>query len=340
MRLLRAGVIGLGVGEQHIAGYESHPACKVVAICDIDEQRLAEVGARHPTLARTSDPAELLADRQIDVISVASYDDAHFEQIRSALEHGKHVFAEKPLVLHEHEAHTIRALLREHPGLQLSSNVPLRLSPRFEELRERIARGELGEIFHLEGDYDYGRRHKLTDGWRGDLPYYSVVLGGAIHLVDLLLWLTGLKALEVTSAMSSSIATRGTKFRHPDFVMATLALEGGATMKITANLGCVSPHFHGVRIYGTQATFHNGLPNGVLYTAGDAGEPVCQEPVTSAYPGVHKGDLIHSFVESIVSGAPARVTAADVFDTLAVCFAIERALVSGGREPVTNDDSR
>lgn len=334
MRRLKAGVIGLGVGEQHIAGYESHPACEVVAICDVDRARLESVGERHPSLRRFADPTALLADPDIDVVSIASYDDAHFGQIKAALEHGKHVFAEKPLVLYESEARSIHALLREHPELRLSSNVPLRMSPRFEEIRMRIARGDFGTIFHVEGDYDYGRRHKLTDGWRGDLPYYSVVLGGAIHLVDLLLWMSGMRAIEVTSAMSSSIATRGTKFSHPDFVMATLALEGGATMKVTANLGCVSPHFHGVRIYGTEATFHNGLPDGVVYSQAFPGQTVHQEAVTAAYPGVRKGDLIASFVESILSATPATVTAAEVFDTLAVCFAIERALASGAREPV------
>lgn len=105
-------------------------------------------------------------------------------------------------------------------------------------------------------------------------------------------------------------------------------------MKVTANLGCVSPHFHGVRVYGTEATFHNGLPHGVVYSQPSPEEPMRQEQVTAAYPGVQKGDLIFSFVESIVSGAPARVTAQDVFDTLAVCFAIERAMASGGREDV------
>lgn len=338
MSLLRAGVIGLGVGEQHIAGYASHPGCEVVAICDVDSAKLAEVGARHPDLRRTTDAAEILADPGIDVVSVASFDDAHFAQIRSALEHGKHVFAEKPLVLYEQEARELRAVLRERPELSLSSNVPLRMSPRFEQVRGRIASGDFGEVFHIEGDYDYGRRHKLTDGWRGELPYYSVVLGGAIHVVDLLLWMTGLRATEVTSALSSGIATRGTKFAHPDFVMATLRLEGGATMKITANLGCVSPHFHGVRIYGTEATFHNGLPHGVIYTPAPPPAGAAQTVVDAPYPGVHKGDLIHSFVESILSGTPPRVTADDVFDTLAVCFAIERALRSGNREPVQELD--
>lgn len=334
MSRLRAGIIGLGVGEQHIAGYESHPECEVVAICDLDTEKLAAVGARHPGLRRTTDPAELLADPGIDVVSVASYDDAHFEQIRAALEHGKHVFAEKPLVLDEQEARFLRTMLRERPQLSLSSNVPLRMSPRFEQIRGQIRAGDFGEVFHIEGDYDYGRRQKLVDGWRGDLPYYSVVLGGAIHVIDLLLWMTGLRATEVTSALSSQIATRGTKFAHPDFVMATLQLEGGATMKVTANLGCVSPHFHGVRIYGTEATFHNGLPDGVIYTPAPPPEGAELTPVTAAYPGVHKGDLIHSFIESIVSGTPARVTSDDVFNTLAVCFAIERAARSGGREPV------
>lgn len=335
MTPLRAAVIGLGVGEQHIAGYASHPACDVVAICDVDAKKLDEVAKRNPGLRSTTDPAEVLGDPEIDIVSIASYDDAHFEQIRSALAHGKHVFAEKPLVLQEQQARELRSMLRDRPELVLSSNVPLRLSPRFEEIRGRIADGEFGEVFHVEGDYDYGRRHKLTDGWRGDLPYYSVVLGGAIHVIDLLLWMTGSRAAEVTSALSSGFATRGTKFAHPDFVMATLRLEGGATMKVTANLGCVSPHFHGVRIYGTEATFHNGLPTGVIYTPAPPPEGAVQHVVDAPYPGVHKGDLIHSFVESIVSGTPAAVTTDDVFETLAVCFAIERALVSGHSEPVT-----
>jgi predicted dehydrogenase len=148
--------------------------------------------------------------------------------------------------------------------------------------------------------------------------------------------MTGLRAVEVTSAVGNRIATRDTKFAHPDFVVAILRLEGGATMKVTANLGCVSPHFHAVRVYGTEATFHNGLPDGVLHAPAPPPEGAVSTPVTSAYPGVEKGDLIHSFVESILTGVPARVTADDVFTTLEVCFAIERALRSGAAESVTS----
>jgi predicted dehydrogenase len=330
MSPLRAAIIGLGVGEQHIAGYRAHPGAEVVAVCDIEPERLAMAAERHPELRRTREARELLVDPDIDVVSVASYDDAHYAQIRLALEHGKHVFAEKPLVLHEREAIEVARLLREHPELRLSSNLPLRLSPRFIRLRELVAAGELGELFHLEGDYDYGRRHKLTDGWRGRIPYYSVMLGGGIHMVDLLTWITRLRVVEVVTAEGNAIATAGSPFVHPSFVTALLRTDAGPLIKINANLGCVSRHFHAVRIYGSSGTFVNGLPDGILYRPAPAPQEAVATAIDDPYPGVAKGDLIESFVESILTGAEARVTARDAFDSLSVCLAVERALAGGG----------
>ena len=65
----------------------------------------------------------------------------------------------------------------------------LRLSPRFDLLKNKITSRGLGEIFHFEADYLYGRLEKLLSGWRSLDPNYSVTLGGAIHLVDLIMWL-------------------------------------------------------------------------------------------------------------------------------------------------------
>jgi predicted dehydrogenase len=330
--VLRAGVIGLGVGEQHIAGYEAHPGAEVAAICDLDPDRLEEVGRRHPGPRRTTRPEHVLHDPEIDVVSIATYDDAHFPQIYTALAGGKHVFAEKPLVTDRAEAEAIVALLDDDPRLRISTNVPLRLSPRFVRLRELIAQGQLGELFHLEGDYDYGRRHKLTDGWRGRIPHYSVLLGGGIHMIDLLRWLSGLEIAEVVGAAESRIATRGTAFRHPDFVTATLRTTTGATMKVNANLGCVSPHFHAVRVYGTVATFVNGLPDGQLHKPAPQGATT--ERITDPYPGVAKSALVTAFVDAIHTRTPGPVDERAVFATLSACLAIEDALRSGSRTDV------
>jgi hypothetical protein len=93
------------------------------------------------------------------------------------------------------------------------------------------------------------------------------------------------------------------------------------------NFGCVFPHFHPVSLYGTKATFVNGIECAWLYTAREPKIPPVR--LDTAYPGVHKGELLVSFVNAILGrGAPA-VSEDDVFASLSVCFAIERSVHSG-----------
>ena len=131
---LSAGIIGLGVGEKHIEGYHSHPQCKVKALCDFSGEKLAMAREKYPQLELTEHADEILEDPEINVVSIASYDNYHYDQIIKAIEHNKHVFVEKPVCLHEHELVHIRALLKEKPHLKLSSNLILRMSPRFRAL--------------------------------------------------------------------------------------------------------------------------------------------------------------------------------------------------------------
>ena len=319
---MHAAVIGLGVGERHIAGYETDPRCRVVALCDIDPAKLADVGARHPRRQLTTDPFAVLADPAIDVVSIASYDDAHHAQIMAALSADKHVFVEKPLCLHENELADIRRELKARPKLRLSSNLILRRSPRFARLRERLRAGELGTPYHAEADYNYGRLSKIVEGWRGRIPYYSVVHGGAIHMIDLIMWLLDERPRAV-SAFGNAIATRGTSFRFDDCVVALMKFRSEATAKVTANFGCVFPHHHNLSIYGTAATFVHDRQGARIYTSRDpAAEP---QVVDDPYPGADKGDMVPAFVAAILDGGEPEVRASDVVDAMSVSLAIEQA---------------
>ena len=95
MKRLRAGIIGLGVGEKHIEGYHSHPDCEVVALCDFADEKLAMARSKYPHMRLTNKVTELLQDSEIDVVSIASFDYYHYEQIIHALENDKHIFVEK-----------------------------------------------------------------------------------------------------------------------------------------------------------------------------------------------------------------------------------------------------
>jgi predicted dehydrogenase len=320
--MLRAAIIGLGVGERHVAGYEADPRCRVVALCDTDPSKLAEVGARHPGRQLISDPSAVLSDPSIDAVSIASYDDAHHAQILAALGAGKHVFVEKPICLHDHELADIRQALEQRPQLRLSSNLILRRSPRFRYLHARLRAGALGRPYYAEVDYNYGRIHKIVEGWRGHIPFYSVVHGGGIHMIDLLLWLLGERPVAV-SAFGNAIATAGTRFRFNDCVAALLKFPSGLTAKMTANFGCVFSHHHNVTIYGTAATFVHDRQGARLHVSRDP--DAAAVPVDEPYHGPAKGDMIPAFVAAILDGTEPEVGADEVFDAMTVSLAIERA---------------
>jgi predicted dehydrogenase len=326
MGFMRAGVIGLGVGEQHAEALAAIEGCELVAVCDRDRLKLRQVASRFPSVRAVDIDRDILDDPTIDLVCIASYDSDHFSQTLRALENGKHVFVEKPFVVHEQEARMVREALQKNRRLRLSSNLILRRSPRFLDLRQRIQNGELGRLYHVEADYNYGRLQKITEGWRGQLDFYSAVHGGGVHIVDLLMWLMGDRIVEV-SAVGNAIASEGSGFKNFDNVVAWVRFAGGAVGKVGVNFGCVAPHFHAVEFYGTKATFVNGRECGWLFTSRDAN--VSPVRIDTAYPGVHKGALIADFVKAIVDRSRAEVTEEDVFASLSVCFAIERSVHSG-----------
>ena len=335
MKRLGVGVIGLGVGAQHAEVYARRPDCQLVALCDLSPEKLAEVGPRFPNARRTTDAAEVLADPSIEIVSIATYDDCHHSQVIEALGHGKHVFVEKPLCLNQRELDDIKSALARHPRLTLSSNLILRKSPRFIELKGLIRDGLFGDIYGIEGDYLYGRLQKIVSGWRGEIEGYSVMHGGGIHLIDLLLWLLDEPVVEV-AAMGNALAARGSRFRYNDMVVSLLRFRSGAIGKVSANFGCVHPHFHALTIYGTKATYVNGPEGALVYTSREPGaEP---KRLTTAYPGTHKGDLIDSFVDAVQGGAPPEVPADDVLRAMAVSLAIDEAVRQGGPVQVGNLD--
>lgn len=332
MKKLKVGVIGLGVGSRHAVAYKSHPQVQVVALCDRDKDKLRQVAAKYPEAKTTTDARAVITDKDVEAVSIASYDSYHAEQVVMALRAGKHVFVEKPLCLREKEARRIKQLLLTNPGLRLSSHFPLRQTPRFRELKRWLEAGRLGRVYYAEADYNYGRWEKIVSGWRGQSKNYSVVLGGGIHMVDLLLWLIGKKVTEVC-AYGSNLVSREAGLAFNDCVISNLKFADGTLAKVACNFACVHPHYHAVSVYGAKATFINGRKKAEFFT-NRAGEP---RQINTAYRQDKQKEstpFIASFVESVVGKRKPAVTEQEVFDAMSVCFAIERSVATGRPMPV------
>ena len=321
---LRVGVIGLGVGERHVVSYKSIDDVEVASVCDLDPVRLVEVADRHAVAGRHSDYRRVTEDPDLDVVSICSYDDDHVDHAISALRHGKHVMVEKPVALDPDAAERLLAAQRES-GCLLTSNLILRASPRFIELRADLAAGRYGDPYYVEADYLHQILWKLTDGWRGRMDTYSVIYGGGIHLIDLVRWLLGREVTEVCG-MANKILTRDTAYRFHDSTVNILRFEGDVLCKTFTTLGPQRTKLHRLDLYGTAGTFLNGIPTATRFT-GD--QPEDEEAVSTLYPGMDKGDLLPEFVDAIRSGGDPAVTVEDVFRVMEVCFAAERSIVEG-----------
>ena len=329
-QLTRATVIGLGVGEQHAKAWARCRGARLVGVCDRDEKKTLRV-SRELKTGTFRNLQEIMKDPAVDAVSIATFDGEHARQVVDALLAGKHVFVEKPLCRDDKELKKIRkAWSDKKPALM--ANLVLRAAPLYRRIQKMIVAGEFGKIYAMDGDYLYGRVHKITNGWRSKDKGYSVMAGGGVHLLDLILGFAGETPNWVT-ATGNRICTNGTRFRRKDFVSATFEFPSGLVARITANFGCVHKHQHTIRIFGTRGTvIVDDL--GARWHRSRRPE---SRPTTLLWKRLpaSKGELVSDFVSLIRGGTTARRRAAEREFSLATAVIVgDRALKTGQKEKV------
>ncbi len=155
---------------------------------------------------------ELLADPQVAAVHVTSPNRHHAAACRALLEAGKHVLCEKPLAVTATESAALVALAAQRPELIAAVNYNCRFYPLAQDLRARIATGELGRIVHCGGSYvqdwllrptDYNWRVLSSEGG----PLRAVADIGT-HWMDLVQWITGLPIEAVCADLHTVHAQR------------------------------------------------------------------------------------------------------------------------------------
>ncbi|MBB74360.1 MAG: hypothetical protein CMJ75_07590 [Planctomycetaceae bacterium] len=325
-------IVGLGIGEKHAHAYHKMDNCVIHWFYDLSYIKAKVVADELGQGRVAASFEEVLHDPKVQIISIASYDSAHFEQVVAALDAGKHVFVEKPICRTIDELEIVkRAWIRHKNKLILSSNLVLRSAPLYQWLKNKIESKVFGEIYAFDGDYLYGRLHKITQGWRKNEANYSVMLGGGIHLVDLMLWLTGENPTSVY-ASGNEICTQSTSFGYYDHISALLTFPSSMVGRITSHFGCVHRHHHVVRIFGTEATFIYDDSGPRLHQKRDSmglASPVHHPALPNT-----KGDLIPAFVDAVVCNSDWSQHTQNMFDVISVCVACDAAVLDNSSREV------
>ena len=120
--MLNVGVIGMGVGEKHALAYENHQNTVLKTFCDFDKEKLSKLKIKFPNVSMDTNDQSILEDKDIDIVSIASFDNYHSDQIIQALNNGKHVMAEKPICLHRDDMLKICDAQKRNKELIFSAN--------------------------------------------------------------------------------------------------------------------------------------------------------------------------------------------------------------------------
>lgn len=322
-QVINAATIGLGFGLNHAKVFTKNKYTKLISISDCDIKK-----KKYEKIFKTNfvkNLNEVYKNKSLNLISIASYDNFHYEQIIQALRNGKNIFIEKPMCQNIKQFKNIKKILKESK-LNLSSNFVLRYHPKFKKVKELIDKRIIGKIYSIEGEYNYGRIEKLIKGWRGKIPFYSVVQGGGIHLIDLMIWITGSTPIEAIS-VGNKIITKKSPFKFNDNNIAILKFKNDVIAKVTSNFSCVLPHHHTLKVFGSRGTIEVNKNEILLFKSRKENSKAIKINYKKDIDYKHK--LLDTFILSLVKNKKNdNPSKEDIFFSLLACFAIDKSLKS------------
>jgi predicted dehydrogenase len=321
----KLGLIGCGgIVDHHLKAAQAL-GVEVVCFCDPRmESAQKRRDAYFPGAAVTTDPAEVFARADIDVVDIATHPKERVALIEAALQAGKHVLSQKPFVL---DLETGRRLadLADAKGLKLAINQNGRWAPYFSYLLKAVKAGVLGELQSLELTMAWD--HTWVKGTAFEKIPHLVLYDFAIHWFDIAANVfEGRKALKV---FATAVPARGQDIAPPLLANASVVFEGGlATLAFSAHAK------HGAEerfiAVGSRGTLKGtgplcGIPKLTLATEAGEAEVTLEG---SWFPDGFKGSL-GELLCAIEDGRAPFNNARDNLRSLEICFAALKSADTG-----------
>jgi predicted dehydrogenase len=257
MKTYRVGIIGYGwVASAHIPAINASRQARVTAVCSSRPLDEAELGANHGGPIRAfTDLDAMLADPEIDVVSICSFSNLHAEQAIKAARAGKHVIIEKPVALSWEDCQRVAAAVEE-AGVRACVCFECRYSSQFLATKAVIDGGLLGELHYGEVDYYHG-----IGPWYGQFEWNakrdgggSALLTAGCHAMDALLMCMDEKVVSVTSYATRSRSEIFKPYEYDTTSVTILQFENGKVGKCSAVVDCLQPYYFHTHLCGSEGS--------------------------------------------------------------------------------------
>lgn len=317
-QILNVGIIGLGVGQHHLRAFNNNKNCKVIAICDLNKDKLQINKKFNSNLILYQKAENLINNKELDIISIASFDNFHYSQVIKSLKNKKHVFIEKPLCLTSAQLKNIKKLIKMNKGLIVSSNMVLRANPRFKFFKKSYQSKKIKDLYYIEADYYWGRLNKLSE-WRAKIKSYSIILGASVHLIDLILWILKDKPIYVES-FGNRIGANSNMISSNTFSSINLIFKNNLLVKINSHGLCVHPHYHSLKFFSKNSSLFHQFQNSFIVNRPNLDKLI---KFKDPYPfKENRSDVIDNFVGTILKQKTKDefINFQDISDSMSICL--------------------
>ncbi|PIV63711.1 MAG: hypothetical protein COS11_05995, partial [bacterium (Candidatus Ratteibacteria) CG01_land_8_20_14_3_00_40_19] len=317
------GVIGLGFfGEKHAEVLSKMPNVKILGVCRRSIKPLKEIAAKYGVPHTYTDYNELLANKEIEAVSITTMWDQHLAPTLAALKSGKHVFLEKPMASTVQECKEIIQAAKATQHFFIVGHI-CRFNPRYAMAKKEISEGAIGKIVSI-----YARRNIPATVSKGVLGKIGPIIGDGVHDTDLMLWYTKAK---IKTVYANTVSVR--KLANPDIGWTVYRFDTGA-VGVCENVWFLPEKTpfqidERMEIIGTEGSLHiqEGSPN---FSVCDKNG--WRSPDTTYWPmlhGVRAGALreeLSYFVNCILeSKRPTIITPEESLAAVEACLAAEES---------------
>jgi predicted dehydrogenase len=197
----------------------------------------------------------MLADPQLQVVSICSYPHQHADQIIAAARAGKHLIIEKPITLTLAEARRVADAVKS-AGVRTCVCFECRFSSQLIATKAVIDQGLLGKLHYGEVDYYHG-----IGPWYGQFRWNtkeesggSSLLSAGCHAMDALLLCMGDAVESVTSQTARSSNAVFARYEYPTTSVTLLRFRNGALGKVASVIDCVQPYYFHTHLVGSEGS--------------------------------------------------------------------------------------
>lgn len=326
MKTYGFGLIGCGrIAKNHLESIKAISGAKLVAVADNNEQALAKTVDQYSCLGYR-DYHEMLANPEIDIITICTPSGVHAKMAIDAMKTGKHVLVEKPMAMSLAEADAMIATAKAM-GVKLGVVHQNRFNSAVVKLHKALEQGKFSKLTHASAVVRWNRNDEYYSQapWRGTWAQDGgCFMNQSIHNIDLLQWIMG-----PVESVFAYTATNLRKIEGEDVGAAVLKFKNGALGIIEATTTIYPKNLEEtLNIFGSTGTVClGGMAVNKIESwrfADDNEEAMLAEQFTEP-PNVYgfgHADIIKDFMEAIAEDREAAVSGQEGRKALEIILAV------------------